>query len=161
MPMTTKAWYSRAPGRAARPLALAVASALLLLAAVPRAGAADLVVQGAWMRLLMSSRPAAGYFVLRNEGATARTLVGASSPGCAGLMLHRSLDEGGQERMAMVASVDIPAHGTLRFAPGGYHLMCMSPGAAVRVGSSLAVTLRFADGATVESMFAVKGPTGQ
>lgn len=133
----------------------------MLFAAVPLARAGDLSVQDGWLRLLIPSRPAAGYFTLHNDGAAARTLVGASSPGCATLMLHRSLSQGGQERMVMVAGVPVPAHGTLSFAPGGYHLMCMSPAADLHPGGHVPVTLRFADGGSVDASFSVKGPTGQ
>lgn len=124
-------------------------------------GGGGLAVQNAWLRVLIPSRPAAGYFVLRNDGDAARQLVGARSPACGGLMLHRSLQESGQDRMEMVESVEVPPHGAVRFAPGGYHLMCMSPGADVKPGGQVPVTLRFADGAALTASFAVKGASGQ
>ncbi|MBN9510476.1 MAG: copper chaperone PCu(A)C [Alphaproteobacteria bacterium] len=127
----------------------------------PAAQAAALHVEGPWLRLLIPSRPAAGYFVLHNDGDDAETLVSAESPACAELMLHRSTHDGGQERMEMVQNVPVPAHGKVSFAPGGYHLMCMMPGAAVRRGNHVPVTFHFADGAALEVMFVVKGPNGQ
>jgi copper(I)-binding protein len=142
-------------------LGAAVLLAALASPAMAFAGASELIVQDGWMRMLIPSRPAAGYFTLRNDGDAARTLVGASSPACGMLMLHRSVHQGGQDRMEMVKSVDVPAHGAVSFAPGGYHLMCTSPKASVRPGGSVPVTLRFADGATVEATFAVKGPNGK
>lgn len=108
----------------------------------------------------MPSRPAAGYFVLSNETGRTRTLVGAASPGCGALMLHRSVNANGQERMEMVDSVPVPAHGEVKFAPGGYHLMCMSPTAAVARGGSVSVTLRFKDGGSLAASFPVRGATG-
>jgi copper(I)-binding protein len=118
-------------------------------------------VQDGWIRLLIATRPAAGYFTLHNTGNTAKTLIGAASPGCGALMLHESLEQGGQDRMVMLGKVDVPAHGVLRFAPGGYHLMCVNPTPALRRGSSIAVTLRFADGGTLEVPFAVRGATAK
>ncbi len=106
----------------------------------------------------MPSRPAAGYFVLSNQTDRTRTLVGAASPGCGALMLHRSLNSNGQERMEMVDSVPVPARGEVKFAPGGYHLMCMSPTAAR--GGSVSVTLRFQDGSSLVASFPVRGATG-
>ena len=46
-------------------------------------------------------------------------------------MLHQSKEENGVEKMLPVKSVPVPAHGTLSFAPGGYHLMCMQPQASM------------------------------
>ncbi len=87
-------------------------------------------------------------------------LVGAASPGCGALMLHRSVNDNGQERMEMVGSVLVPAHGEVKFAPGGYHLMCMSPTAAVARGRAVSVTLRFKDGGSLTASFPVRGATG-
>jgi len=75
-------------------------------------------------------------------------------------MLHRSVNDNGQERMEMVASVSVPAHGEVKFAPGGYHLMCMSPTAAAARGGSVSVTLRFQDGGSLMAIFPVRGATG-
>ena len=87
-------------------------------------------------------------------------LVGAASPGCGDLMLHRSVSDNGQERMEMVDSVAVPAHGEVRFEPGGYHLMCMSPTAEAARGRSVPVTLRFQDGCSLDGELAVRGATG-
>ena len=110
------------------------------------------------IQVLLPSRPAAGYFTLENRGGTPLVLSGASAPDCQSLMLHQSTTEGGIARMAMVASVPVPPHGSVQFAPGGYHLMCMQPSGALltRTGSET-VTLRFADGASVSAPFAIQG----
>ena len=113
------------------------------------------------MRVVLPSRPAAGYFTLSNSSATDRTLVGAETPACGKLMLHRSVHQGGQDRMEMMSSVPVPAHGAVKFAPGGNHLMCLSPTADVAPGHALTVTLRFADGATLAAIFAVRGATAR
>jgi hypothetical protein len=63
--------------------------------------------------------------------------------------------------MVPVASVDVPPHGSVSFAPGGYHLMCMAPAATLKPGTSVPMTLRFADGGTLTGDFPVRGATGQ
>jgi copper(I)-binding protein len=146
--------FCRAAGRG---VSIAICCVLLAGMGAARADAGGLSLSGAWMRIIIPSRPAAGYFTLTNSNATPRTLVGAASPACGGLMLHQSLQQGGQDSMVMVPRVVVPAHGTLRFAPGGYHLMCTAPGPAVRPGGQVMVTLRFADGATVSGAFPVRG----
>jgi copper(I)-binding protein len=118
----------------------------------------DVAVTGGQMRVLLPSRPAAGYFTLENHGGSALVLSGASAPDCQSLMLHQSTEDGGMARMAMVTSVPVPPHGMVRFAPGGYHLMCMQPsGALLTHAGSETVTLHFADGGSVSAPFAIQG----
>lgn len=140
---------------------LAGALALALLPAGASAAETGLSLQGAWIRMLLPSRPAAGYFTLHNDSATPRTLIAASSPACGQLMLHESLHQGGQDRMVMVHDLAVPAHGQLRFAPGGYHLMCIHPAATMQRGGSVKVTLHFADGTQMTGDFAIKGALGE
>jgi periplasmic copper chaperone A len=116
-----------------------------------------LLIGDPWMRFIMPSRPAAGYFTLTNATSAPRTLVGAASPACGALMLHQTVHEGGVDKMAMVNDVSIPAHGSVSFAPGGYHLMCMSPLPQIVPGHSVVVTLRFADGGEISAGFPVRG----
>jgi copper(I)-binding protein len=144
-----------------RLLGLVVLAYGLAAAMSAQASEPGLSVSNAWMRVVVPSRPAAGYFTLSNAGHQERVLVGATSPACGSLMLHRSLHEGGQERMIMVDKIPVPAGGAVRFAPGSYHLMCLSPSAEVTPGRSVPVTLRFSDTGSMTVRFAVRGPTGR
>jgi copper(I)-binding protein len=136
-----------------------------MLAAVAPGAAAQapsgLKLSGQWFRFIMASRPAAGYFTLRNASATPQHLTGAASSACGTLMLHKSIHKNGIERMVMVPSVAVPAHGKLRFAPGGYHLMCMRPAAAMRPGKTVSVTLKFAGGDSLTAPFPVRNAIGK
>lgn len=127
------------------------------LAVMPSAGAADdgLSLSDAWIRMTVPSRPAAGYFTLKNAGDTPRALTGASSPACGNVMLHQSKTVNGVDKMEMVKQVAVPAHGTLQFAPHGYHLMCMKPSADLKPGQQVPVTLRFATGDPLTGQFEV------
>jgi periplasmic copper chaperone A len=146
---------------AGRATAVTCAVAVAISAGMAFAAPSGLSVSGQWFRLIMPTRPAAGYFTLSNETATPQSLVGATSPGCGMLMLHKSVSKNGEESMVMVPSVAVPAHGKVRFAPGGYHLMCMSPTPLMKPGRSVPVTLRLANGETVSASFPVRGATGQ
>ena len=139
-------------------ITLGLAAALLLMAAGP---APDAAVSDGRMRVVVPSRPAAGYFKLDNHGAAPLDLVGASSPVCGTLMLHRSTNTGGMESMDMVDHVTVPPHGSVRFTPGGYHLMCMEPVGGLQSGQHVPVTLSFASGGTVTTNFTVEGARGQ
>jgi copper(I)-binding protein len=145
-----------APGRGSRIAVVALAFAAMAAGTPP-----GVAVHDPWMRSIIPSRPAAGYLTLTNDTGTGMTLVGASSPGCGMLMLHRSVSQGGQEAMMMVKSVALPAHGSVVFAPGGYHLMCMQPTDGVRPGGTVPVTLRFGNGDTLTATFPVRGATGK
>jgi periplasmic copper chaperone A len=125
------------------------------------ASAADIVVSGGWFRALPSGQPAGGYFTMHDSGSTPTELVAASSTACGMLMLHRSVESSGTSRMMDVKSVSVPAGGTVAFAPGGYHLMCMDPGPAMAPGKTVPKTLVFSDGRKVHADFAVKNAAGK
>ncbi|MGC8470316.1 MAG: copper chaperone PCu(A)C [Acetobacteraceae bacterium] len=109
-----------------------------------------------WFRFLLPNLPAGGYVTLNDTGAAPAVLLGARSSACGSIMLHRTETAGGVERMVAVPSVTVPARGSFRFSPGGYHLMCMQP--AMHPGETVSVTLSFAGGANVIVPFAVRGP---
>ena len=113
------------------------------------------------MRFIIRATPAAGYFTLKNDSGSAVELTGASSTACGMVMLHQTKEVNGVEQMIMVKSLEVPAHGTLSFAPGGYHLMCMKPQMSMKVGAKVPVVLKFADGKTLTAAFPVKGAGGK
>ncbi len=133
---------------------------LVAIAAMP-AQAAGPTVSNAWFRALPSNLPAAGYFSIKNASTKTMSLTGAASTACGMLMLHKTEQMGGMNHMSMIDSVDVPAGGTISFAPCGYHLMCMNPTAALKAGATVPVTLKFADGTTLKADFAVKSATGK
>jgi copper(I)-binding protein len=140
----------------------AAAGVALLAAAVLPASAGEpgMVLSDAWVRSVVPSRPAAGYFTLNNDTGKDRKIVSASSPDCGMLMLHLS-EHNGSEHMAMVDSVDVPAHGSVSFAPGGYHLMCVKPDEQVKPGNSVQMTLTFDDGGVLTADFKVRNAKGE
>jgi hypothetical protein len=111
-----------------------------------------------WMRYLLPNLPAGGYLVLQNTSDTPAVITGASSPACGMLMLHQTEDTSGMAMMMSVPSVTVPAHGSVSFAPGGYHLMCMQP--VMKPGTTVQVTLSFQDGSTLAVAMPVYGATG-
>lgn len=123
--------------------------------------APNLVVTLAWFRALPGDLPAGGYFDLHNGTDRTMTLTGASSPACGMLMLHKSETMGGMASMSDVSTIDVPAKAALSFSPGGYHLMCMEPTAAMKRGGKVSVVLDFADGTKLPVMFDVRGANGK
>jgi len=133
---------------------------VLLLAAAP-ASVQGLAIGDPWFRALPGNLPAGGYFTLRNSGAAKAMLTGAESPACGMVMMHKSENKGGMAGMDMVASVDVPAGGSVAFSPGGYHLMCMDPKPALKPGAKVPVTLSFQGGGKLMAEFAVRNAAGK
>jgi len=114
-----------------------------------------------WIRFITPSTPAGGYFTITNVGSKPVVIIGASSPMCESVMLHQSVSKGGMETMQMVSQVTVPPHGEVKFQPGGYHLMCMSPSASMKPGSTVPITIRFEDKREITRPFTVRGAKGE
>ncbi|MBO3274909.1 copper chaperone PCu(A)C [Pseudomonas schmalbachii] len=86
--------------------------------------AGNLHIDHPWSLLLpASSANGAAYFVVHNNGKEADRLLGADTERAASAEIHEHVHKDGMMKMQKVEGVDIPAGGTLTFAPGGYHLM--------------------------------------
>jgi hypothetical protein len=134
----------------------------LVLAAIPASVfASPVTVSGGWFRALPANLPSGGYFTLHNGGPTQIALTGVSSPACGTLMLHMSETLGGMAQMTDVMRIPVAAGATFKFAPGGYHLMCMNPTAVMKPGATVSVKLQLDGGATITVPFAVKNARGQ
>jgi periplasmic copper chaperone A len=148
--------FGPADSRSSAKLAITLGS-LLMSATMAQAVANNVSVAHGWLRFIVADRPAAGYFDLINSTDAAIKLIGASSPDCGQVMLHQSRNVNGVETMAPVQSLEVPAHESVSLGPGGYHLMCMSPNAKLSRGSSVPITLKFANGRAITVNFAVRG----
>lgn len=135
-----------------RPFA-ALLGGLLLAGTVHANQASQIHADSAWIRVLPAGLPAGGYVTLHNGGDSVATLTQVTSTRYAQAMLHQSTTAGGMGRMVMVDTLDIPAHGDVSLAPGGYHLMLMQATMPVQAGDSVPLTLRFADGSTLKVDF--------
>lgn len=90
-------------------------------------------------------RPAAGYFVLKG-GPVDEVLEFASVPYAGRTEMHETVSENGRMAMRAIERVPVPARSTVRFEPGGKHLMIygLSP-SALKEGRTQ-IVLRFSDG---------------
>lgn len=132
--------------------------AAMLFPAVAMASPSGLRVTHPWFRYLLPQVPAGGFMVLKNDTAAPIILTGTQSPACGMAMLHESVNKSGMDMMTAIKSVTVPAHGIFRFAPGGYHVMCMKPKMAV--GKPVPVTLSFQNHPPMTVFFMVEGPNG-
>ena len=140
-----------------RPLALAFAlSAAPALAQEFKAG--DIVVEKPWARATPKGAEVAGaYMTILNKGAAPDRLTGGSAD-FATVEIHETKSENGVMEMREVAGgLDIPAHGSVGFAPGGYHLMFTHLAHPLVKGDTVKATLTFEHAGPVEVAFKVMG----
>lgn len=117
----------------------------------------DMRVTDAWIRWLPANLPGAGYMTLTNTGPAVRVLTGGVSPGYARVEIHHTHSSNGMTEMSPVDAVELPAHASVRFAEGGYHLMLMQPMRPLHPGDRVTIVLQFAGGASLPVTFAVRG----
>lgn len=115
-------------------------------------------VEGCWIRNIPTPAPSAGYFVVKNNGTEAITLLAANSTQYDDLMLHQTVDEDGMAKMKMADDIKIEAGESLEFKPGGYHAMLERPVSAVSVGEQVDLELLFDNQQKVVAQCAVKAP---
>jgi len=120
------------------------------------AAPASVMVSDCWIRTLPGNLPSAGYFSVMNMSGNPVDLTGVKTDAFGVAMLHQTQSNGSTSKMVMVEKATVPANGTLKFAPGGYHVMLENPKQPVKVGTSIPLTLSFSDGETVTSECAVK-----
>lgn len=105
--------------------------------------AAQVLVEQCWVRLLPSTVPSAGYFVIRNESAKDVELIAAATPSYEQVMLHETIEINGMAAMQNVEKIIIPAQSALEFKPGGWHAMYEQPTEDLAVGSTIDLEFLF------------------
>jgi hypothetical protein len=126
--------------------------------AAQAADANAISVKDAWVRWLPNNLPAAGYATLVNASDKPVDLVDIASNDYGDAMLHQTVSNGSTQKMVMVDKLTIPAHGQVAIAPGGYHVMLEDAKHKVAPGDTVHLTLKFSDGETLDTPFAVKSP---
>lgn len=110
------------------------------------------------------SKNSAAYLTIRNTGAKADALLGASSPAAEVVELHDMAGRGGILRMSKLPLINIPAGQSLSMVPGaGKHLMLIGLKAPLRAGERIPLSLQFRDAGTLTvelGVIAVGEPAG-
>ncbi len=132
--------------------------ALVLVASPAAAGLIS--VTHATFRMITPDVPAAAYFDLRNLEEIPIVLTGARSPACGGMTIHQSSTMGGMARMRETPAIVLQPHQAVSFRPGGYHLMCMNPSAALMHARTVPIRLQFKGYIPIETTFAITDALG-
>jgi copper(I)-binding protein len=119
---------------------------------------AELGVKDAWARAADSGAMTAVYFTLTNAASVADTLAGARSAAAEEVGIHMSMQQGRTMHMAALQSLPVPAEDSVPFAPLGAHLMLTRTTRALAEGDTVAVTLTFVSGQTLEVRAGVRRP---
>lgn len=86
----------------------------------------DFTISHPWSRATAPSQKAAAVFMeIHNHGQTSDRLIGGASPDAERVEIHGHFRDGDIMRMRRVDGVEIPAGGSARLAPGGFHVMLM------------------------------------
>ena len=98
----------------------------------------------------------AGYATVRNSCAKGVDIIGLASQDFMMSLIHETVLQNGMSRMRQARSTRVPAHGELRFEPGGRHLMLMHPKRSLKPGDKVKVMLKLADGRRIAADFIVR-----
>ncbi len=101
---------------------------------------------------------AVAYFELANRSASDIALDAVTSERVRAIEIHTHIHDGEMLRMRRLPSVPVPAGSTVRFEPGGHHLMLF--GYAAGETGAVPMTLHFSNGETRSVEFAVQ-PRGE
>jgi len=101
-------------------------------------------IENAWVRdAPPHAEMSAGYLTIMNHSAQAQTLTSVSSPQFQKVEAHKTEMVNGQVRMLREDNVTVPAHGSMEFKPGGYHLMLIHPLHELKLGDRVELHLQF------------------
>lgn len=125
-----------------RSLLLAPA-ALLALAAT--AFASDIMVMDARApaSLTPMAKTAAIYMVLMNHGMATDVLTSVATPAASHASAHQTIDDNGVMKMREIERIELVQHGTVTFAPGGYHIMLVGLAAPLKAGQTFPLVMTF------------------
>ena len=132
------------------PRARLYAALMALVASAVMAQTPTLTVLDAWIRQVPGSDVAAAYLTLRNPTAKPITVMSIESSVAEHVMIHETKTVGGQSQMRPHEQLVIAPGETVKFEPGGLHVMLMGVKQPAVVGKSIPLVLVLADGTKVQ-----------
>ena len=134
-----------------------IVTVLMFVAGNSFAADAHLMVMDPWVREAPpNAKMLAGYFTIMNHSGKSAEIVGASSDKFEKVELHKSVQEGGVAKMVAQPSVEVGKHATVKFQPGGLHLMLINPKAPLKAGDKVDITLKLKKGEDLKMTAVVK-----
>ena len=121
----------------------------------------NLKITSYYLRGTMQERPAAAYMTIRNTGATADKLIGASSTMVGKIEIHEMRMDNGVAKMRQLQRIVIAPNSSVKLKPGGLHLMLIGLKKPIVAGAKFGVTLKFEKAADVKLELPVKTLSGK
>jgi periplasmic copper chaperone A len=120
--------------------------------------ATTIVVTQAWSRATPGgSRVADGYLIIENKGSSADKLLSASTEIARKVEIHEmAVNDGVMTMRAVEGGLSIEPGRTVKFAPGGLHLMIVGLATPLVRGDKVPVTLRFEKAGEITVSFDVQ-----
>ncbi|HYD24320.1 MAG TPA: copper chaperone PCu(A)C [Croceibacterium sp.] len=151
--MKRRLWTAAALGLATIGLAACSEAPAPVEEGAPEAPDGIAVANGRLMLPAVAGNPAAVYFDVSNSGADNRMIRAASVAGAGRSMMHTTDAEAGMQETLQVM---VPPGETVKFEPGGTHVMAMDLADTVTAGGEAEVTLTFVGGDKVSFPAAVR-----
>jgi len=108
------------------------------------------------IRTPMAGRPTAGYFDFNYNYKVPDRIIAVASPAFKRVEMHDSVADGGMKKMVKLDTLDLPAKSSIKFAPGGKHLMLFDSTKTLKAGELIKVTFVFAQRDPIDVSFEVK-----
>jgi periplasmic copper chaperone A len=121
--------------------------------------AGDLVITQAWARATPNgAKIGGGYVTIENKGAAPDRLIGGSTEAAVRLEVHEmAMKDGVMKMRPLDNGLTIDPGKTVKFAPGGYHLMMFDLKSPLKQGDTVPITLKFEKAGEVKVSLAVQG----
>lgn len=122
-----------------------------IIAVVSFYSQAHISVTNATVRLLPPGLPnTAAYFTIENDTYGDIFLIGANAEIVESAELHNHISDGDVMRMEKQDKVKIPAGGTVKFKPGGLHVMLFGLKAPLKEGQSVSLNIVTEQGTQID-----------
>lgn len=127
------------------------------------AASGNLAITQPWSRATPNgAKVAGGYLTIENKGSAPDRLLSGSTEFAKKLEIHEmALKDGVMTMRPIEGGVTVAPGQSIKFAPGGYHLMFLELNAPFRQGERVPVTLKFEHAGEIKALFEVQGVGAQ
>ncbi|MEH6826399.1 MAG: copper chaperone PCu(A)C [Motiliproteus sp.] len=99
---------------------------------------------------------AAVFLSAHNSGTAPISITAAQTPAASNAELHNHIEHEGMLQMRQVDAIEIPAQGSVRLQPGGYHIMLIGLKTALKEGDEQMLMLTLSSGEMIHLTLPVR-----
>lgn len=135
---------------------------LLLILSCSTGNDRSIEISDAWIREApVNSDITALYFDIQNSGSSEDRVVSINTPISDSAEIHNTIiDSRGIAKMVRLEEVKIASNNSLKFAPGGMHVMLIGLNKEIRAGEEYQININFKNSGTKTVTAKVKGLYG-